>query len=45
MPVARYSAFEIASHRWEQPVVAVCGVVPVTAIVPVPPSVVHIPAV
>ena len=29
----RYSACEIACHRWEQPVVAVCGAVPVADIV------------
>ena len=50
MPVARYSACKIAWGRWEQPVVAVCAVVPVGAIVPVAAivpvfsSVVHIPA-
>ena len=35
MPVARYRTCKIAWHRWEQPVVAACGVVPVAAIVPV----------
>lgn len=30
-PVARYSAYEIALHIWEEPAVAVCGVAPVTA--------------
>ena len=42
--VARYIACEIVWHRWEQQpvVVAVCGVVPVAAIVPVFPSIVHI---
>ena len=44
VPVARYSACEIAWHIWEQPAVAVCGVVPVYAIVPIFPSIVHIPA-
>ena len=44
MPVARYSACVIASHSWKQPVVAVHGVVPVAAIVPIFPSIVHIPA-
>ena len=34
----------MAWHRWEQPVVAVCEVVPVVAMVPVCPSIVHIPA-
>ena len=29
---------------WVQPVMAVCGVVPVAAIMPVFPSIVHIPA-
>ena len=38
MPVARYSACVIAWHIWEQPVVAVCGVVPVAAIVLVFPA-------
>ena len=40
MPVARYSACEVAWHRWEKPVlvVAVCGVVPVAAILPVFPA-------
>ena len=44
VPVARYSACEIGWHIWEQPVVAVCGVVPDAAMVPVFPSIVHIPA-
>ena len=44
VPVARYSACETAWHRWERQVVAVCGVVPVTAIVLIFPSIVHIPA-
>ena len=35
VPVALYSACEIAWHRWEQSVVAVCRAVPVAAIVPV----------
>ena len=37
-PVARYSACETAWHRWEQPVVAACGVVPVADIGPVFPA-------
>ena len=44
MPVARYSACEIDWHRWEQPATPVRGVVPVSAIVPVFTSIVHIPA-
>ena len=32
MPVTPYSADELAWHRWEQQVVAVCGLVPVAAI-------------
>ena len=35
MPVACYSECETAWQTWEQPVVAVCGVVPVAAILPV----------
>ena len=35
VPVARFSAGEISWHRREQPVVTVCGVVPVAVIVPV----------
>ena len=42
MPVAFYSACEIAWHRWKKLVVAVCGLVPVAAIVPVFSSIVHI---
>ena len=42
VPVARYSACEIAWRRLEQPVVAACGVVPVAAIMTVFPSKVHI---
>ena len=38
VPVARCSACEIAWHRWEQHVVAVCGVLPVAAIAPVFPA-------
>ena len=38
VPVARYSACELARHRWEQPVVAVCGVVQAPATVPVFPA-------
>ena len=38
VPFARYSACEIVGHIWEQPVVAVCRVVPVAAIVPVIPA-------
>ena len=34
MPVAPYSACEISWYIWENPVVVLCGVVPVTAIVP-----------
>ena len=34
VPVAHYSAFEIAWHVWDS---AVCGVVPVVATVPVAP--------
>ena len=34
VPVARDSACEVALLRWENPVVAVCGVVLVAAIVP-----------
>ena len=41
MPVARYSACEIALHRCEQAVVAVREVVPVSATVPVFPSGTH----
>ena len=41
VPVARYSACEIGWHRWEQPVVAVCGVVPVAALVWVFPADTH----
>ena len=33
MPVARYSACKNAWHGWEQPVLPVCGVVPVADIV------------
>ena len=35
VPVSRYSACEIAWHVWEKLVLVVCGVVPITAIVPV----------
>ena len=38
MPVAPYCAREISRHIWEQPVVALCGVVPVTAVVPMFPA-------
>ena len=34
MPVARGSVGEIARHRWEQSVAAVCGVVQVAVIMP-----------
>ena len=44
VPFARYSASDIVWHRWKQPLTAVCGVVPVAAIVPVFPSIVYIPA-
>ena len=44
MPVDRYSACEIDRHRCEQPVVEVVGGVPVSAIVPIFTSIVHIPA-
>ena len=44
MPVARCSAYEIAWHRWEQPAVSVCGVVPVAAMVPAFSSIIYIPA-
>ena len=44
MPIVRYSACELAWHRWEEPAAAACGVVPVAAVVPVFPSIVHIPA-
>ena len=33
MQVARYSACSIAWHRREQPAVAVCGIVPIAAVV------------
>ena len=42
VPVARYTACEIVWHGWEQQVTAACGVVPVAAIVPVFPAIVHI---
>ena len=42
--VARCSACEIAWHRWEQPAAAVCGVVPVAAIVLVFPALKRQPA-
>ena len=35
--VARYNACGSAYRRWEQPVVVVCGVVPIAAIIPVFP--------
>ena len=41
VPVGRYGACEIAWHRWEPPGLAVCGVVPVAAIVPVFPYSAH----
>ena len=44
VPVAYYGACEIAWHRCERPVVAVCEVVPAADIVPVFPSIVHMPA-
>ena len=44
VPVAPYGACETAWHRREQPVVVACGVVPGAAIVPLVPSIVHIPA-
>ena len=44
VPVAPYGACETAWDRREQPVVAVCGVVPGVAIVPLIPSIVHIQA-
>ena len=40
MPVARYSACEIARHIWVQPIVAIRGIVPVAAMVLVFPAVV-----
>ena len=42
MPVARYNAYEFTWHLWEPPVVSVCEVVPVAAIVHVFSSIVHI---
>ena len=33
--------FEIGWHRWEQPVLAVCGVVPVATLVPVLTAGIH----
>ena len=42
MPVARHNAFEIDGHIWETPVVPVCGVMPVSAIVRIFLSIVHI---
>ena len=44
VPFALCSAGEIGWHIWEKRVVAVCGVVPVAAIVPVFPHIVHTPA-
>ena len=44
VPVARYSACQVVGDRWEEPAVEVCGAVPVAAIVPIFPSIVHIPA-
>ena len=44
MPVARYSACETPWHVWEEPVVAVYGVMPVAAILPVFLSTVHMTA-
>ena len=45
VPVARYtSACKIAWRIWEQRLVAVCGVIPIAAIVPVFLSIVRIPA-
>ena len=38
VPIARYSARQIVRHRWEQPVVAACGTVPVAATVPIFPA-------
>ena len=38
VPVAPYSSGDIAWRSWEQQVVAVCGVVPVAAIVPIFPA-------
>ena len=38
VPVARYRACEIVWHRREQPVVAVCEVVRVVAVVPIFPA-------
>ena len=38
VPVARYNAGAIAWHRWEQPAVAVCGIVRVAAVVPIFPA-------
>ena len=35
VPVARFSACEIARHMSEQPFMAVCGVIPVAVVVPV----------
>ena len=43
MPVARFSACEVGWHPCERPVVVVCEVVQVAAVVPVFPSIVHIP--
>ena len=45
--VRRLSAIvpvKIVRHSWEQQVAAVCGLVPVAALVPVFPSIVRIPA-
>ena len=38
MPVARYSVCEIAWHRWERLIVALCEVVPAAVVVPVCPA-------
>ena len=38
MPIAHYSACGIAWRIWEQPVVALCGVVPVAAALPIFPT-------
>lgn len=39
VPVALYNAGEIACYKWKQPVLAVCGIVPVAAILPLFPSI------
>ena len=44
VPIGRITPVQSLGTEQEQPVVAVCGVVPVAAIVPVFPSIVHIPA-